>query len=92
MAKSSTSSQPYFTTPDPKEGCNLPNFGQIAVTPALRKPKLAEKATSLHDLPRRYSIDREYHQLVGGNLKIFIHENVSSMSLNPIFGFLRRCI
>ncbi|CAI6337660.1 unnamed protein product [Periconia digitata] len=68
------------------------NVAEATVDAQLLKKHLSKKKTPLGDFAKRYERDEQYKKLVTEQLEGIIQQDVSSMSLNPVFGTLWRAV
>ncbi len=68
------------------------NLAEAAVDSEVLKKYLPKKKTPLGDFALRYAKDAQYKKLVVEQLKQIIETDVTSMSLNPVFGTLWRAV
>ncbi|KAF1960717.1 hypothetical protein CC80DRAFT_403555 [Byssothecium circinans] len=66
------------------------NIAEVDVDASVLKKYLPKKRTLLGDFAQRYARDEKYRKVVMKELKIIIETDVTSMSLNPVFGALWR--
>ena len=80
----------YFQIP--QKGTDKIEMQKIVLTSEVLKQTLPKKKTPVQDFAKRYATDDEYKVLVVDHLKKIIHDSVTTMSLNPVFGSLWRAI
>ena len=70
----------------------LQNLAEVEVDASVLKKYLPKKKTPLEDFALRYANDAQFKGLVVEQLKTIIETDVTSMSLNPVFGTLWRAV
>jgi hypothetical protein len=68
------------------------NIAEIHVDSDVLNKYLPKKKTPVADFARRYATDEQYKGMVVEQLKAIIESDVTSMTLNPIFGALWRAV
>jgi hypothetical protein len=68
------------------------NVEELLVDSAVLKNFMPKKKTPVQDFARRYKTDDAYKLLVAQHLQKIIAEDVSAISLNPVFGSLWRAV
>ena len=68
------------------------NLAEVEVDSDVLKKYLPKKKTLVGDFARRYAKDAHYKLIVVEQLKSIIETDVTSMSLNPVFGALWRAV
>lgn len=68
------------------------NLAEVVLDSEALKKYLPKKKTPVGDFAQRYSKDTAYKKLVVDQLKSIIETDVTSMSLNPVFGALWRAV
>ncbi|OCL07617.1 hypothetical protein AOQ84DRAFT_341604 [Glonium stellatum] len=68
------------------------NITEIQLTPEILKKHLPKKKTPVQDFAKRYATDGAYKAIAVKHLEKLIHDDVSAVSLNPIFGSLWRAV
>ncbi|CCT61104.1 hypothetical protein IAQ61_001660 [Plenodomus lingam] len=68
------------------------NLAEILLDSDLLKKYLPKRNTPVANFADRYATDVHYKQLVVDQLKAIIESDVTSMSLNPVFGSLWRAV
>lgn len=68
------------------------NITEIRITTEILKKHLPKKKTPVQDFAKRYAVDEEFKGRVVEHLKTIIDEDVSAVSLNPVFGSLWRAV
>ncbi|KAL1644116.1 hypothetical protein SLS61_008946 [Didymella pomorum] len=68
------------------------NLAKVAVTSSVLEKHLPKRRTSIMDFAKRYAQDAAYKTIVVEQLDDIIKTDVTSMSLNPVFGVLWRAV
>lgn len=68
------------------------NIAETQLDSDLLKKYLPKRKTPVEDFAQRYAKDAAYKKTVVGQLKSIIEDDVTSMSLNPVFGALWRAV
>ncbi|KAJ8112497.1 hypothetical protein OPT61_g5149 [Boeremia exigua] len=68
------------------------NLAKIYVTSSVLEKHLPKRGTPIMDFAKRYEGDPVYRNLVVKQLQSIIETDVTSMSLNPVFGVLWRAV
>ena len=68
------------------------NLAKVAVTSDVLGKYLPKRRTNIMDFAKRYTADKVYKALVVEQLQTIIETDVTSMSLNPVFGVLWRAV
>jgi hypothetical protein len=68
------------------------NVEELSVDSAVLKNFMPKKKTPVQDFAQRYKADEAYKLLVAQHLQKIIDEDVSAISLNPVFGSLWRTV
>jgi hypothetical protein len=68
------------------------NLTKVAVTSEVPEKYLPKRKTTIMDFAKRYTADKVYKALVVEQLQTIIETDVTSMSLNPVFGVLWRAV
>jgi hypothetical protein len=68
------------------------NVAQVNLDSHVLEKYLPKRKTTVIDFAQRYAEDVRYKNVVGEQLKAIIESDVSSMSLNPVFGSLWRAV
>lgn len=68
------------------------NLAKVVVTPGILNKHLPKRKTPIMDFAKRYNRDALYKALVVEQLQSIIETDVTSMSLNPVFGVLWRAV
>lgn len=68
------------------------NLAKVAVTSEVLEKHLPKRKTPILDFSKRYAADAVYRALVVEQLQSIIESDVTSMSLNPVFGVLWRAV
>ncbi|KAJ4402221.1 hypothetical protein N0V91_007429 [Didymella pomorum] len=68
------------------------NLAKVAVTSSVLEKHLLKRRTSIMDFAKRYAQDAAYKTIVVEQLDDIIKTDVTSMSLNPVFGVLWRAV
>ncbi|KAF1845615.1 uncharacterized protein K460DRAFT_286397 [Cucurbitaria berberidis CBS 394.84] len=71
---------------------NPVNIWNMTVDSEVLKQYLPKKKTPVSDFAQRYAKDEDYKKMVVEQLKTIIETDVTSMSLNPVFGALWRAV
>jgi hypothetical protein len=64
----------------------------ISLTSDILKANLPKRDAPVQDFAKKYASDKSYKQIVTDQLKKIISEDVSAISLNPVFGSLWRAV
>ena len=85
---------PYFLTPDTQNmPADLTNITQVRLSSEILKRHLPKKATSVQDFAKRYAGgDAGYQKTAIAQLRAIIQDDVTAISLNPVFGSLWRAV
>ncbi|KAJ4370724.1 hypothetical protein N0V83_005245 [Neocucurbitaria cava] len=68
------------------------NLAEVTVDSEVLKKHLPKKKTPVTDFAQRYAKDEGYKKVVVEQLRAIIETDVTSMSLNPVFGALWRAV
>ncbi|KAF2636948.1 hypothetical protein P280DRAFT_521848 [Massarina eburnea CBS 473.64] len=68
------------------------NVSQFDIDASVLKKYLPKRKTPLGDFGQRYARDEKYKKVVVAQLKVIIQTDVTSMSLNTVFGTLWRAV
>jgi hypothetical protein len=68
------------------------NVAEVTVDSDVLKRHLPKRKIPVEDFARRYTKDGQYKMIVVEHLKAIIETDVTSMSLNPVFGALWRAV
>lgn len=68
------------------------NLAKVAVTSGVLEKYLPKRRTPIMDFAKRYAQDQAYKAMVVEQLNNIIESDVTSMSLNPVFGVLWRAV
>jgi hypothetical protein len=68
------------------------NVAEVKADPQVLKKFLPKRKTLLGDFAQRYAKDEQYKEVVMEQIKTIIETDVTSMSLNPVFGALWRAV
>jgi len=84
----------FFPTPSfsPKDSTGPKNIARVKLSNYILKQYLPKKKTPVEDFGKRYKIDEEYKELAVNEIRKLIAEDVSAISLNPVFGSLWRTV
>lgn len=86
---------PYFaatgTEKDAKHRIKT-NITEIQLTPEILKKHLPKKKTPVQDFAKRYAAEDAYKVTAVKHIKKIINDDVSAVSLNPVFGSLWRAV
>ncbi|KAG4441042.1 hypothetical protein IFR05_003497 [Cadophora sp. M221] len=73
-----------------KEGAN--NITRVGASVAILKKYLPKKATPVQDFSKRYAANPKYKKVAVDQLKKIISDDVSAITINPVFGSLWRAV
>jgi hypothetical protein len=68
------------------------NITEVKLTTEILKKHLPKKKTPVQDFSKRYTTDEAYTVMATDQLRKIIAEDVSAVSLNPVFGSLWRTV
>jgi len=71
---------------------NSSNISQLDLTSDILKKVIPKREPPVQDFAKRYTSDSSYKLLVVKQLKNIINQDVSAISLNPVFGSLWRAV
>lgn len=77
---------PYFLTLG--HDSSSANKAQVALTSEVLRKDLPKNRTPVQDLSKRYSSDDSYKAMAIKQLKSIIEQDITAISLNPVFGTL----
>lgn len=70
----------------------MDNVTETALTAEVLQKHIPKKKEPVQDFAKRYNQDAAYRDLVGRQLNTIIADDVSAMSVNPVFGSLWRAV
>ncbi|KAF2805184.1 uncharacterized protein BDZ99DRAFT_114835 [Mytilinidion resinicola] len=70
----------------------MKNITEVQLTTEILKKHLPKKKTPVQDFAKRYNTDEAYKAVAVEHLTKIIKEDVSAVSLNPVFGSLWRAV
>ncbi|KAH7360837.1 hypothetical protein BKA65DRAFT_604184 [Rhexocercosporidium sp. MPI-PUGE-AT-0058] len=91
-----TSTSSYDTIISPEEKImnkkGADNITKVRASAATLKKYLPKKATPVQDFSKRYTADPNYKKIAVEQLKMIISDDVSAITINPVFGSLWRAV
>lgn len=83
----------FQTISDRSYGLNLrANTDRLRVSTDILKKHVPKKTHPVQDFAKRYNVDEHYKKIAMQQLKEIIEDDVSAISLNPVFGSLWRAV